>query len=291
MANNNLFSRPAFIKRLSIIGSTLFCGLVLAGMAMGQDGIEARLDLSPGSAIEPRSTHGARTVTSMTITAGTIAEPVTFDFSVRASAAAGSPEGMVELFWRTNLINELQLTPTNSTKPQYAYSMASVTYTNNPGDYVPLFFGSYSFKAVFVPSTNSVSTNYLMSTAGKSVTVKQPHYRTLTNGVKIFTTAQGSGTNLLQSGQTASVLYAGYLKNGTLFDDSDNHGGFPLTFTVGSTNTIAGFSEGALGMAVNETRIIEIPPKEGYGTTPPEGSGIPKNATLIFIITLESISD
>jgi len=51
---------------------------------------------------------------------------------------------------------------------------------------------------------------------------------------------------------------------------------------------ITGFDEGTLGMEVGETRVVLIPPAEGYGST--RNGAIPKNSTLLFVITLESIS-
>lgn len=41
-------------------------------------------------------------------------------------------------------------------------------------------------------------------------------------------------------------------------------------------------------MQVGETRIVLIPPAEGYGAT--ANGPIPANSTLIFVLTLESIS-
>ncbi len=85
------------------------------------------------------------------------------------------------------------------------------------------------------------------------------------------------------------MLYTGYLaKNGHIFDDSLDHGGAPFSFTVGVGEVIPGFDEGTVGMEVGESRIVMIPPAEGYGATP-TGS-IPPNSTLIFVLTLESIS-
>jgi FKBP-type peptidyl-prolyl cis-trans isomerase len=119
-------------------------------------------------------------------------------------------------------------------------------------------------------------------------TVSQPSYTSLANGVKIATIVPGTGP-AIQTGQTASVLYTGYLaKGGQIFDDSINDGGAPFSFQVGAGQVIPGFDAGAVGMQVGETRIIEIPAAQGYGRT---GSGsIPPNANLIFVLTLESIS-
>ena len=52
---------------------------------------------------------------------------------------------------------------------------------------------------------------------------------------------------------------------------------------------IPGFDAGTLGMRVGETRIVEIPSAEGYGDT--ANGPIPANSTLIFVLTLQSISD
>ena len=118
--------------------------------------------------------------------------------------------------------------------------------------------------------------------------MSKPAYTTLAGGVKIATIVQGAGPGI-QSGQTASVLYTGYLaKNGHIFDDSFNHGGAPFSFTVGAGQVIAGFDEGIAGMQVGESRIVLIPPAEGYGHM--ANGPIPANSTLIFVLTLESIS-
>ena len=118
--------------------------------------------------------------------------------------------------------------------------------------------------------------------------MSKPAYTALAGGVQIATIAQGSGP-AIQSGQTASVFYTGYLaKNGHIFDDSINDGGTPFSFTVGAGQVVTGFDEGTLGMQVGETRIVLIPPAEGYGNV--ANGPIPAHSTLIFVVTLESIS-
>jgi FKBP-type peptidyl-prolyl isomerase-like protein len=71
-------------------------------------------------------------------------------------------------------------------------------------------------------------------------------------------------------------------------DDSINDGGSPFSFTLGAGDVIPGFDEGTTGMQVGETRIVLIPPAEGYGHR--ANGPIPANSTLIFALTLESIS-
>jgi FKBP-type peptidyl-prolyl cis-trans isomerase 2 len=51
----------------------------------------------------------------------------------------------------------------------------------------------------------------------------------------------------------------------------------PLEFQVGSGAMISGFDKGVLGMSVGETKVITVPPEEGYGNM---------NASLLFTMPL-----
>ena len=111
---------------------------------------------------------------------------------------------------------------------------------------------------------------------------------TLANGVKFATITPGSGPEI-QSGQTANVYYTGYLaKTGKIFDASSQHGGMVLSFKLGAGQLIPGFEAGTAGMKVGETRLIEIPPSQGYGAQ--ANGAIPANSTILFEVTLQSIS-
>jgi FKBP-type peptidyl-prolyl cis-trans isomerase len=44
-------------------------------------------------------------------------------------------------------------------------------------------------------------------------------------------------------------------------------------------------------MQVGGTRILLIPGSLAYGPNPPAGSGIPANAAVVFVVTLNSIVD
>lgn len=238
--------------------------------------LESRVLLSGTGAAE------VATKTTLAVEAGTLAQPVTVTATVKAAASAGSPTGTVEILDRGDVIGTLTLSPTTATGGRSAVSEATATFTQEPGA-AALYFGKYDLTAEYVPSGG-----FKKSTDTRSFTVKKPAYTTLAGGVKVATATSGSGPEI-QSGQTASVLYTGYLaKNGEIFDDSANDGGTPLSFTVGEGQVIPGFDEGTEGMQVGETRIISIPPAEGYGNQA-EGS-IPAHSTLIFVVTLESIS-
>jgi peptidylprolyl isomerase len=64
-------------------------------------------------------------------------------------------------------------------------------------------------------------------------------------------------------GDNISVYYTGTLTNGTVFDS--NVGKQPLQFVVGSGQMIKGFDQGVVGMRLNETKNITIPPAQAYG--------------------------
>ena len=99
----------------------------------------------------------------------------------------------------------------------------------------------------------------------------------------------GNGENL-EVGDTAVVVYSGWLTDGTLFDQSRKNElgqieGFPVT--IGAGQVIRGWEEGLLGMKAGGTRRLIIPSSLGYGET---GQGpIPPNAMLIFDIQLAQI--
>jgi hypothetical protein len=252
--------------------------------------LEKRVVLSGGvlphgaAAVAAQTLRAAATQTSLAVSAGTLSQPMTFTVTVRGPAAAGAPQGTVDLIDHGKVIQSLTLVPATATATNARNASSTATYTlTQPAGGSAYYFGKHTVSARYTPSGA-----FSRSTASKTVTVSEPAYTTLADGVKIATIAQGSGP-AIQSGQTASVLYTGYLeKNGQIFDDSINHGGTPFSFTVGGGQVIPGFDAGVAGMKVGETRIVMIPPAEGYGAT---ASGpIPANSTLIFVLTLESIS-
>ena len=236
--------------------------------------------LSQTAEVATSSARQAATTTTMTVHSGTLGQPTTFNVTVRGAAALGSPQGTVNLIDHGTVIQTLTLSPA-STHGGHAYSTASYTLTPQPGGSA-YFFGKHSITAQFVPSGSSSK-----STATKNFNVAQPKYTTLSDGVKIATVVGGSGP-AVQTGQGAEVLYTGYLaKGGSIFDDSINDGGKTLGFTLGAGELIPGFDAGTLGMQAGETRIIEIPPNQGYGNV--ANGPIPARSTLIFVVTLQSI--
>lgn len=88
------------------------------------------------------------------------------------------------------------------------------------------------------------------------------------------------------TGDTVSVYYTGILENGTVFDsnmDSSN----PIEFTIGNSTIIPGFQDAVIGMSVDETKTVTIPPSMAYGNYNPKliqtvsRSGLIANTTFI----------
>ncbi|GEM_PF-2676493 len=89
-----------------------------------------------------------------------------------------------------------------------------------------------------------------------------------------------------QVGDEVSVDYVGWLDDGQVFDTSMESIGTdasipkadtfsrqvyaPLNFTVGEGRLIAGFEKAVIGMHVNQTITVSIPPEEAYGEVNPE---------------------
>lgn len=82
-----------------------------------------------------------------------------------------------------------------------------------------------------------------------------------------------------QKGDTISVHYVGKFPGGKVFDTSMKAeavkaGLFnpardyrPLQVTLGARQVIAGFEEALIGMKVNETKEVTLPPEKAYGQT------------------------
>lgn len=71
----------------------------------------------------------------------------------------------------------------------------------------------------------------------------------------------------VEQGNTVQIHYTGTLKDGSVFDSSE--GRDPLEFQVGSGHVIAGMDAGVIGMAVGESKTLEIPVMEAYGPINP----------------------
>ena len=66
-----------------------------------------------------------------------------------------------------------------------------------------------------------------------------------------------------KSGDTVKIHYTGTLDDGTQFDSSA--GREPLEFTLGSGQVIPGFDKAVDGMAVGDSKNVNIAPEDAYG--------------------------
>ena len=98
----------------------------------------------------------------------------------------------------------------------------------------------------------------------------------------------GSGETV-QTSDTISASYFGWLSDGTIFDssnkkDAENE---PVSFPL--SGVIAGWTQGLSGQKVGSTVRLTIPAELAYG---PQSSGIiPENAPLQFIVIIDSIEE
>jgi FKBP-type peptidyl-prolyl cis-trans isomerase len=89
-------------------------------------------------------------------------------------------------------------------------------------------------------------------------------------------------------GDTVTVDYTGAVAaTGKIFESSKDSGQ-PATLSL--DQVIDGWKEGIPGMKVGGTRRLVIPADKAYGANPPQGSGIPANAALVFDVTLHNVA-
>ena len=83
------------------------------------------------------------------------------------------------------------------------------------------------------------------------------------------------------TGDIATVTLTGWLVDGTEFDSG------LFTFQIGAAGTLVGFSEGVTGMQAGGQRTFVVPASLGYGSSASKNGIIPKNAVLVFQVTLD----
>lgn len=66
-----------------------------------------------------------------------------------------------------------------------------------------------------------------------------------------------------KEGDTVRVHYTGKLKDGTVFDTSEDRE--PLSFTIGEQRVIPGFEKAVVGMEPGDTKTEELPSEQAYG--------------------------
>ena len=108
-----------------------------------------------------------------------------------------------------------------------------------------------------------------------------PH--TTASGVKYWDIMVGTGAEAVK-GKKVSILYTGWLANGTEFAATDDPD-IPMELTIGNGMQIKGWDEGITGMRVGGKRQLRIPASAAYGAkgAPPK---VPPNAPLIMDVQL-----
>jgi len=96
----------------------------------------------------------------------------------------------------------------------------------------------------------------------------------------------GTGATATAS-STVTAIYTGALASSGIIFQSSLDTGQPAQFQL--TGVIPGWTAGVPGMKVGGERRLLIPAQYAYGPTPPQGSGIPPNADLVFDITLLAV--
>jgi len=111
-----------------------------------------------------------------------------------------------------------------------------------------------------------------------------------TGGVYYKDVVVGPSTAAEVTAATTSVVvtYAGYLKDGKLFDSS-------IGATLFPANLIAGFRTGLLGMHEGGKRKIVVPSEQGYGghsvRDRDNSIKIPRQSTLIFDVEVTKVNN
>lgn len=104
--------------------------------------------------------------------------------------------------------------------------------------------------------------------------------------LQVITIKEGDGKEATGD-STVTVNYTGAVAaTGTIFQSSLDTGQ-PATFPV--SGVIAGWQEGIPGMKEGGTYRLIIPAEKAYGANPPQGSGIPADAALVFDVDMITV--
>jgi len=140
-----------------------------------------------------------------------------------------------------------------------------------------------TFLAVLLLAACGDSTQVIEETNfASSLDVDLARMTRTSSGLYIEQLTEGTGPGAV-AGQRVSVSYSGWLSNGTPFDNGQ------FSFTLGVGQVVAGFDEGVLGMRVDGSRRIIIPPELGYGAAGAAQGKIPGGSVLVFWIKVVSI--
>ena len=112
---------------------------------------------------------------------------------------------------------------------------------------------------------------------------KYPNAELNSTGLRTEVLRQGTGV-APQRGDKVSVLYKGFLLDGTVFDQKLDPES-PFSFQLDRGQVIDGWEYGLLMMREGEKRVLIVPYELGYGTRG-RSPDIPRMATLVFEVEL-----
>jgi len=129
------------------------------------------------------------------------------------------------------------------------------------------------------PAAKAAATSQTPSKKPENTPIQLP------NGLVIEDVRVGDGREVTKQGTMVEVKYIGKLKNGSVFDASNQR---PFVFKWGTGAVIKGWDIGVKGMKVGGRRNLVIPPALAYGRegAPP---AIGPNQTLFFEIELVNV--
>jgi len=134
------------------------------------------------------------------------------------------------------------------------------------------------------PNTDAASAPQATTMPPTTGSDQQVQMTTTASGLQYGIITPGTGAEA-KSGDLVTVHYIGTLTDGREFDSSVGRGQ-PAQFPIGVGQLIKGWDEGIPGMKVGEKRILVVPGNLAYGATPPPGSIIGPDATLVFQVEL-----
>jgi FKBP-type peptidyl-prolyl cis-trans isomerase FklB len=110
--------------------------------------------------------------------------------------------------------------------------------------------------------------------------------KTTASGLQYKVIKEGAGSTP-KATDLVNVHYEGKLVDGTVFDSSYKRGE-PIEFPL--NGVIKGWTEGLQLMKTGGKYEFVIPGNLAYGATPPQGSKIPPDSTLIFTVELLAVN-
>ena len=105
-------------------------------------------------------------------------------------------------------------------------------------------------------------------------------------GLRYVVLTEGKG-DLAKPGNLVSVLYTGWLLDGTVFDKQTDPA-HPIEFRLGRNLVIEGWDQGLQLMRPGEKRVFIVPYELGYGSLG-HRPVIPPRATLVFEVELVGV--